>query len=96
MVIFTDKTYNNQRGYFYIPVTWREEFNLHKGKEVGIDVDNDIIIIDRQQSREFTRTVSAKGKLTIPLELRKHLLNKTYDIIIMQKEEKIMLSPKVS
>jgi bifunctional DNA-binding transcriptional regulator/antitoxin component of YhaV-PrlF toxin-antitoxin module len=96
MVIFTEKIYNNQKGYFYIPVIWRDEFNLHSGSEVGIDIVNNNIIIDRIRSRTFTQKVSAKGKLTIPYELRKHLSNKTYDIIIMQKEEKILLTPKVS
>jgi bifunctional DNA-binding transcriptional regulator/antitoxin component of YhaV-PrlF toxin-antitoxin module len=93
MVISTEKTYNNDRGYFYIPVVWREEFNLHRGMEVGIDYYNEVVIIDKSKSREFTQTVSAKGKLTIPLELREQLHNETYNIYIIQRDEKIILTP---
>ncbi|MDR7074228.1 hypothetical protein [Fictibacillus barbaricus] len=97
MVIFTEKTYKNEKGYFYIPVTWREEFKLYNGVEVGIDCFNDsVIVIDRAPAREYKQFVSAKGKLTIPLELRQRLNNQSYHIIIEQRDERIILAPKLN
>jgi bifunctional DNA-binding transcriptional regulator/antitoxin component of YhaV-PrlF toxin-antitoxin module len=97
MVIFTEKTYENEKGYFYIPVTWREEFDLHCGAEVGIDCyNNAVIIIDKTISREYKQIVSAKGKLTIPQDLRQRLIDQTYHIIIEQRDERIILAPKMN
>jgi bifunctional DNA-binding transcriptional regulator/antitoxin component of YhaV-PrlF toxin-antitoxin module len=94
MVILTEKVYDNEKGYFYIPVVWREEFDLRNGIEVGIDYYNDVIIIDKLKSREFTQRISAKGRLTIPHELRQQLDNETYKIYIIQTDEKIILTPE--
>jgi bifunctional DNA-binding transcriptional regulator/antitoxin component of YhaV-PrlF toxin-antitoxin module len=97
MVIFTEKTYENEKGYFYIPVTWREEFKLHSGTEVGIDCyNNSIIVIDKSTAREYKQIVTEKGNVTIPLELRQKLNNQTYHIIIEQKDERIILAPKLN
>jgi bifunctional DNA-binding transcriptional regulator/antitoxin component of YhaV-PrlF toxin-antitoxin module len=97
VVIFTEKTYENEKGYFYIPVTWREEFKLHSGTEVGIDCyNNTLIVIDKAVTREFKQIVTEKGKLTIPLELRQKLKDQTYHIIIEQKDERIILAPKLN
>jgi bifunctional DNA-binding transcriptional regulator/antitoxin component of YhaV-PrlF toxin-antitoxin module len=93
LVIFTGKTYENERGYFYIPVTWREEFNLYCGIGVGIDYKNNFLVIDRGTSREYTQKISAKGKLTIPLELREKIHSNKFYILIEQCEEKIILAP---
>ncbi|WP_226535513.1 AbrB/MazE/SpoVT family DNA-binding domain-containing protein [Fictibacillus halophilus] len=97
MVIFTEKTYENEKGYFYIPVTWREEFKLYSGAEVGIDCyNNSIIVIDKAGTREFKQIVTEKGNITIPLELRKKLINQSYHIIIEQRDERIILAPKLN
>ncbi|MFC0235483.1 hypothetical protein [Fictibacillus phosphorivorans] len=96
MVIVTEKTYENEKGYFYIPIAWREEFNLHGGEEVGIDCyHNHIVVIDKTVSREYKQKVTEKGKLTIPLELRQKLIDQTYHVIIEQREERIILAPKI-
>jgi bifunctional DNA-binding transcriptional regulator/antitoxin component of YhaV-PrlF toxin-antitoxin module len=94
MVLLMEKTYDNEKGYFYIPIAWREEFNLQEGIEVGIDFINGIVLIDKTLTREFSRNISAKGKLTIPLEVRQLLHANKYNIYIIQKESKIILSPK--
>jgi bifunctional DNA-binding transcriptional regulator/antitoxin component of YhaV-PrlF toxin-antitoxin module len=94
MVLLMEKTYDNEKGYFYIPIAWREEFNLQEGIEVGIDFINGIVLIDKTLTREFSRNISAKGKLTIPLEIRQLLHTNKYNIYIIQKENKIILSPK--
>lgn len=96
LVIFTEKIYDNQKGYFYIPIIWREEFQFYIGREIGIDCYNNLIIIDGIKSRSYTQCVSSKGKITIPIELRKQLSYSTFHIIIIQHEEKILLVPKVS
>lgn len=94
MVLLMEKTYDNAKGYFYIPIAWREEFNLTEGIEVGIDFINGIVVIDKTLTREFSRNVCAKGKLTIPLEVRQLLHTNKYNIYIIQKDKKIILSPK--
>jgi bifunctional DNA-binding transcriptional regulator/antitoxin component of YhaV-PrlF toxin-antitoxin module len=95
LVIFTKKTYENKKGYLYIPVIWREEFNIHSGLEVGIDCyQNSILVIDKTLTREYKQTISNKGYLTIPYELRKKLTCDIFQIIIEQKEERILLAPK--
>jgi bifunctional DNA-binding transcriptional regulator/antitoxin component of YhaV-PrlF toxin-antitoxin module len=94
MVIFTGKTYENEKGYLYIPVTWREEFDLQSGEGVGIDYKNNFLVIDKETSREYCQTVSARGNLTIPLELRDKLNNETFYILIEQQKKKIILAPK--
>jgi bifunctional DNA-binding transcriptional regulator/antitoxin component of YhaV-PrlF toxin-antitoxin module len=94
MVLLMEKTYDNEKGYFYIPIAWREEFNLQEGIEVGIDFINGIVVIDKILTREFSRNVSAKGKLTIPLEVIQLLHTNKYNIYVIQKDNKIILSPK--
>jgi bifunctional DNA-binding transcriptional regulator/antitoxin component of YhaV-PrlF toxin-antitoxin module len=95
LVIFTKKTYENKKGYLYIPVIWREEFNIHSGLEVGIDCyQNSILVIDKTLTREYKQIISNKGFLTIPHELRERLTCNTFQIIIEQKDERIILAPK--
>jgi bifunctional DNA-binding transcriptional regulator/antitoxin component of YhaV-PrlF toxin-antitoxin module len=94
MVLLMEKTYDNEKGHFYIPVAWREELNLQEGIEVGIDFINGIILIDKTLTREYSQKVSAKGKLTIPLEIRQFLHTNLYKIYVIQNDEKIILSPK--
>jgi bifunctional DNA-binding transcriptional regulator/antitoxin component of YhaV-PrlF toxin-antitoxin module len=94
MVLLMEKTYDNEKGHFYIPVVWREEFNLQDGIEVGIDFINGIIVIDKMLTREYSQKVSARGKLTIPLEVRQLLQTNNYNIYVIQKDKKIILSPK--
>jgi bifunctional DNA-binding transcriptional regulator/antitoxin component of YhaV-PrlF toxin-antitoxin module len=93
LVILMEKMYENEKGYFYIPVVWREEFNLQEGQEVGIDLLNDVIMIDKTNTREFNQIIVGKGKLTIPIELREKLKNKFYNIFILQRDKKIILTP---
>lgn len=93
LVIFTGKTYKNDKGYLYIPVTWREEFNLRSGKVVGIDYKNDCLVIDSKPSREYKQKIDSKGNLTIPLDLREKLHSNNFHIIIEQLEERIILAP---
>jgi bifunctional DNA-binding transcriptional regulator/antitoxin component of YhaV-PrlF toxin-antitoxin module len=94
MVLLMEKTYDNEKGHFYIPIAWREEFDLQEGIEVGIDFINGIILIDKTLTREYSQKVSAKGKLTIPLEIRQLLHTNLYKIYVIQNDEKIILSPK--
>lgn len=95
LVIFTKKTYENKKGYLYIPVIWREEFNIHSGLEIGIDCYHDsILVIDKTLTREYKQIISSKGYLTIPYELRQKLSYDTFQIIIEQKDERIILAPK--
>jgi bifunctional DNA-binding transcriptional regulator/antitoxin component of YhaV-PrlF toxin-antitoxin module len=94
MVLLMEKTYDNEKGYFYIPIAWREEFNLQEGIEVGIDYLNGIIVIDKTLTREFSQNVSSRGKLTIPLKVRQFLHTDIYNIYVIQKDQKIILSPK--
>ncbi|MGA4719801.1 hypothetical protein [Fictibacillus nanhaiensis] len=95
MVIFTKKIYENKKGYLYIPVIWREEFNIHRGLEIGIDCFNDsILVIDKTLTREYKQMISNKGFLTIPYELRQRLTYDTFQIMIEQKDERIILTPK--
>jgi bifunctional DNA-binding transcriptional regulator/antitoxin component of YhaV-PrlF toxin-antitoxin module len=94
MELLMEKTYDNEKGYFYIPIAWREEFNLQDGIEVGIDFLNGIIVIDKTLTREYSQNVSARGKLTIPLEIRQLLHTDIYNIYVIQKDRKIILSPK--
>jgi bifunctional DNA-binding transcriptional regulator/antitoxin component of YhaV-PrlF toxin-antitoxin module len=97
MVIFTKKTYENEKGYFYIPVTWREEFKLHSGLKLGIDCYNEsIVVIDKTSTREYKQVVTEKGYITIPFELRQKLAFKTFHILIEQRDEKIILAPKLN
>lgn len=94
-MIYTKKTYDNKKGYLYIPVIWREEFNIHSGLEVGIDCYHDsILVIDKTLTREFKQIISNKGYLTIPFELRQKLICNSFQIIIEQKDERIILAPK--
>jgi bifunctional DNA-binding transcriptional regulator/antitoxin component of YhaV-PrlF toxin-antitoxin module len=51
-------------------------------------------VIDRTLTREYSQNVSARGKLTIPLEIRQLLHTNIYNIYVMQKDRKIILSPK--
>ncbi|MGA4722204.1 hypothetical protein [Fictibacillus nanhaiensis] len=94
MVIYTKKTYDNKKGYLYIPVIWREEFNIYNGLEVGIDCFHDsILVIDKTLTREYKQMISNKGYLTVPYELRQKLTHDTFQIMIEQKDEKIILAP---
>lgn len=95
LVIFTGKTYENEKGYFYIPVTWREEFNLQSGKVMGIDYKNNFLIINTKPSREYKQKINSKGYLTIPLNLREKLHSNKFYIIVEQREEKIILAPVI-
>lgn len=95
LVIYTNKVYENKKGYLYIPVIWREEFNIHNGLEIGIDCyHNSILVIDKSLKREFKQIISNKGYLTIPYALRQKLICNTFQIIIEQKDERIILAPK--
>lgn len=85
--------YENEKGYFYIPIVWREEFNLQEGIEVGIDLLNGALIIDKTKTREFNQKIVRKGKLTIPCEIRGKLKSRKYNIFILQRDEKIILTP---
>ncbi|MBN3555623.1 hypothetical protein JYA63_15200 [Fictibacillus nanhaiensis] len=87
-----DKYYDNDRGYIYIPIRWREEFAISNGSIVGIDCEDDVIIIDKNMTREFTQKISKRGALTIPLELRQKLKHKIYSIYIVHAEEKVILA----
>jgi bifunctional DNA-binding transcriptional regulator/antitoxin component of YhaV-PrlF toxin-antitoxin module len=94
MELLMEKKYDNEKGYFYIPIAWREEFDLQDGIEVGIDFLNGIIVIDKTLTRQYSQNVSARGKLTIPLEIRQLLHTDIYNIYVIQKDRKIILSPK--
>lgn len=91
MFKLAEKYYDNDRGYLYIPVSWREEFNITRDTIVGIDCENDVIIIDKNVEREYTQRLSKKGVLTIPLNLRQKLSHKIYNIYIVHAEEKVIL-----
>ncbi len=86
-----DKYYDNDKGYIYIPIRWREEFGISNGSTVGIEFVDDTIIIDKDITRKFTQKVSSRGALTIPLELRQKLKHKIYNIYIVHPEEKVIL-----
>jgi hypothetical protein len=77
----------------FIFLLLREEFNLPCGIRVGIDYKNNILVIDRETSREYTQKFSAKGNLTIPLDLREKIHSNKFYILIEQCEEKIILAP---
>jgi bifunctional DNA-binding transcriptional regulator/antitoxin component of YhaV-PrlF toxin-antitoxin module len=95
LIFFTEKIYDNEKGYMYIPAVWRAEFHLHTGTEVGIDYNNDFLVIDKETSREYTQKISSKGNLTIPLKLREKIHNDKFYILIEQRQEKIILAPAI-
>lgn len=86
-----DKYYDNEKGYIYIPIRWREEFDISNGSMVGIDCEDEVVIIDKDTTREFIQKISKRGALTIPLELRQKLKHKRYSIYIVHAEEKVIL-----
>jgi bifunctional DNA-binding transcriptional regulator/antitoxin component of YhaV-PrlF toxin-antitoxin module len=63
MYKISDKHYDNNKGYIYIPISWREEFQLSNGAEVGIDLEDGILSIDKNLTREYIQKITSKGKL---------------------------------
>jgi bifunctional DNA-binding transcriptional regulator/antitoxin component of YhaV-PrlF toxin-antitoxin module len=93
MYKISDKLYDNNKGYIYIPISWREEFQLSNGAEVGIDLEDGIITIDKNLTREYIQKITSKGKLTIPYDLRQKLSYQTYNIYIIHSVERVILVP---
>ncbi|MED1866037.1 hypothetical protein P4V41_21530 [Fictibacillus nanhaiensis] len=92
-MLLTKKKYNNKIGNLTIPFVWREEFKMDCGVALGIDLIGNIVIIDKREDREYTRVVTDKGKITIPIELRQELGSKLYNVFVIQTDEKILLTP---
>jgi bifunctional DNA-binding transcriptional regulator/antitoxin component of YhaV-PrlF toxin-antitoxin module len=95
MNIEINKNYSNEKGYFYLPAVWREEFKLHIGQPVEFIVDGQNVMISKNRNTAKKRVIGKKGMLTIPHNIRMNLNHKLYRIFILQKEEKILLSPIV-
>ncbi|MED1864351.1 hypothetical protein P4V41_12870 [Fictibacillus nanhaiensis] len=93
MSVVLNKFYDNKKGYFHLPVVWREEFQFQIGEKVGIDVEDGKIIIDKLNARRFTPIIGVKGRLTIPIEIRQELKSHTYQIIAIQETEQFVLIP---
>ncbi|ANC77425.1 hypothetical protein ABE65_011675 [Fictibacillus phosphorivorans] len=62
MAILLKRCYYKKKGYFYIPVVWREEFQFEVGETVSLDIESDKIIIDKKGDRRFTQVVGVKGR----------------------------------
>jgi hypothetical protein len=92
-LIVIKRKYNNDKGYFIIPIMWREEFNMNIGEKVGIDLVGTNVIIDRDLNREYIRAVQQRGHLNIPLKLKNKLESELYDIVILYRDKKILLIP---
>ncbi|MET3728230.1 bifunctional DNA-binding transcriptional regulator/antitoxin component of YhaV-PrlF toxin-antitoxin module [Fictibacillus halophilus] len=93
MNIEINKNYSNEKGYFYLPAVWREEFRLQIGQAVEFMVDGENIMISKNKNQSKKRVIGKKGMLTIPHNIRMKLNHKLYKIFILQKEEKILLTP---
>ncbi|MGA4719838.1 hypothetical protein [Fictibacillus nanhaiensis] len=93
MSVVLNKFYDNKKGYFHIPVVWREEFQFQVGEKVGVDVKDGIIIIDKMRVRQFTPIIGVKGRLTIPIEIRQELKSHIYQLIAIQETEQFILTP---
>jgi bifunctional DNA-binding transcriptional regulator/antitoxin component of YhaV-PrlF toxin-antitoxin module len=93
MSVVLNKFYDNKKGYFHIPVVWREEFQFQVGEKVGVDVKDGIIIIDKMHVRQFTPIIGVKGRLTIPIEIRQELKSHIYQLIAIQETEQFILTP---
>lgn len=93
MSVVLNKFYDNKKGYFHIPVVWREEFQFQVGEKVGVDVKDGIIIIDKMHERQFTPIIGVKGRLTIPIEIRQELKSPIYQLIAIQETEQFILTP---
>lgn len=64
-------------------------------KGVGYDYKNNFLVIERETSQKYNQKISARGKLTIPLELREKIHNDRFYILKEQWEEKIILAPVI-
>lgn len=62
---------------------------------VGYDYKNNFLVIERETSQKYNQKISARGKLTIPLELREKIHNDRFYILKEQWEEKIILAPVI-
>ncbi|ANC77464.1 hypothetical protein ABE65_011910 [Fictibacillus phosphorivorans] len=93
MKIEINKKYCNEKGYFYLPAVWREEFSLQSGQAVQFLVDGENIMISKNQNKPKKRIIGKRGMLTIPHHIRMKLNHKLYRIFILQMEEKILLTP---
>jgi bifunctional DNA-binding transcriptional regulator/antitoxin component of YhaV-PrlF toxin-antitoxin module len=88
-----NKKYCNDKGHFYLPAVWREEFRLQIGQAVDIMVEGENIMIRKNTDQTKKKIIGKKGRLTIPLNIRTKLNHKLYRILVLQKEEKILLTP---
>jgi bifunctional DNA-binding transcriptional regulator/antitoxin component of YhaV-PrlF toxin-antitoxin module len=94
MVIKLNKKYNNVKGVFYVPVAWREEFQIEVGDSLGIElVANELIIYKSGGNKVHKQKIYEKGRLTRPKVIRDKLQHQLYNIYILQKDKKILLSP---
>jgi bifunctional DNA-binding transcriptional regulator/antitoxin component of YhaV-PrlF toxin-antitoxin module len=93
MSVLLKKGYDNKKGYFYIPVVWREEFQFEVGGKVSLDVEDDKIIIDKHTNRRFTQLVGVRGRITIPIEVREVLKNQIFQMLDRQDTEQLILIP---
>ena len=84
MSVVLNKFYDNKKGYFHIPVVWREEFQFQVGEKVGVD---------KMRERQFTPIIGVKGRLTIPIEIRQELKSHIYQLIAIQETEQFILTP---
>lgn len=58
----------------------------------GFDIDYKFLVIERETPRKYNQKISARGKLTIPLELREKIHNDRFYILKERWEEKIILA----
>ncbi|MET3727052.1 bifunctional DNA-binding transcriptional regulator/antitoxin component of YhaV-PrlF toxin-antitoxin module [Fictibacillus halophilus] len=93
MSVLLKKCYDNKKGYFYIPVVWSEEFQFEVGGKVSLGIEDDKIVIDKHTNRRYTQLIGVRGRITIPVEIREVLKDQTYQMLVKQDTEQIILIP---
>jgi hypothetical protein len=61
------------------------------GGKVSHDIEDDKIVIDKHTDRKFTQVVGVRGRITIPIELREVLKDRTYQMLVRQDTKQLIL-----
>ncbi|WP_156488469.1 hypothetical protein [Fictibacillus phosphorivorans] len=85
------KTLRQQERLFLL--VWREGLQFEIGETVGLDIEDDKIVIDKKGAKRFTQLRGLRGRITISLVVREKLEDQTYHVLVKHETEQPILMP---